>query len=135
MRTSIAVLCCLALTPSSVAAQEPRLTTTAIYRPAPEHGPLRKASLRKDARVVAAGTDRQAQPQAKADKPWIERHPVWTGAMIGFGIGVGLTYASSAGDRDEFIHVISPGSAAMFWGGVTAGVGALAGWGIGRNRD
>lgn len=30
---------------------------------------------------------------------------------------------------------MSPGAGALFWGGVTAGVGALAGWGIGRNRD
>ena len=63
----------------------------------------------------------------------MERHPVWAGALVGFGAGVALTYAGD--DDEEFLKVISTGGAALVWGGVSAGVGALAGWGIGRNRD
>jgi hypothetical protein len=69
------------------------------------------------------------------DRPWVERHPVWTGAIAGFGAGFLLTYAVTNDDDDELIKVISPGAAALFWGGVSAGVGALTGWAIGRNRN
>jgi hypothetical protein len=65
----------------------------------------------------------------------MERHPVWAGALVGFGAGVALTYAVAGDDDEEFLKVISTGGAALVWGGVSAGVGALAGWGIGRNRD
>jgi hypothetical protein len=65
----------------------------------------------------------------------MERHPVITGALAGFGAGVAITYAVAGDDKKEFLSPISTGSAALFWGGVCAGVGALAGWGFGRNRD
>jgi hypothetical protein len=68
---------------------------------------------------------------------WMERHPVWTGAIIGFSAGFLLTYAVAASDdhRDELFTPVGPGGPALVWGGLTAGVGALAGWGIGRSRD
>jgi len=65
----------------------------------------------------------------------MERHPVWTGAMVGFGAGFLVVYASTYNDRPEFIQIMTPASGATIWGGFSAGVGALVGWGIGRNRD
>ena len=65
----------------------------------------------------------------------MERHSVWTGALVGFGTGVLITYAAARNQDDELLQVISPGAAATFWGGVSAGIGALVGWGIGCNRD
>lgn len=67
----------------------------------------------------------------------MEKHPVWTGAMVGFSAGFLLTYAVAASDhhQNEVFTPVGPGGPALVWGGVTAGIGALAGWGIGRNRD
>jgi hypothetical protein len=64
----------------------------------------------------------------------MERHPVLTGIVVGFGLGAGLTYAAARDDGKQSFTPISTGSAALFWGSVGAGVGALAGWGFGRNR-
>ena len=65
----------------------------------------------------------------------MERHPVLAGALVGFGTGVVITYAITHDDDAELLRVISPVAGTLFWGGVSAGVGALAGWGIGRNRE
>jgi hypothetical protein len=67
----------------------------------------------------------------------MERHPVWTGAAVGFSAGFLLTYAAAANDNhpNQIFRPVSPGGPALVWGGVGAGIGALAGWGIGRNRD
>ena len=97
-------------------------------------GPLRRAASNQS-RFSAPRLARNlgnVRDDASGKRPWIERHPVITGALVGFGIGVGLTYAT-APDKDEvFLTPISAGSAALVWGGVTAGLGALAGWGISR---
>jgi hypothetical protein len=66
---------------------------------------------------------------------WLERHPALAGALIGFGVGFGLTYAASDGDDDRTMNVIDPFGPALVWGGASAGAGALIGWGIGRNRN
>ena len=99
-------------------------------------GPLRRAastrapfSMPRAARAVGTRWDDAGK------RPWMERHPVVTGALLGFGIGVGLVYLSAQDDREEFLTPISAGNAALFWGGVSAGVGALMGWGIGRARE
>jgi hypothetical protein len=62
---------------------------------------------------------------------------VWAGAIIGFSAGFLLTYAVAASEdhSHEFFKGIDPGVPALVWGGTAAGIGALAGWGIGRNRD
>jgi hypothetical protein len=84
--------------------------------------------------VRLATTRGTNQDDARARRPWMERHPVLTGMIVGFGAGVGLTYLAAADQREEFLTPISTGSVALFWGGVGAGVGTLAGWGFGRNR-
>jgi hypothetical protein len=140
-----ALTCCLSLVPVSVVAGEgrleirPALVTTAVVNRAPEPGPIQRALLSAHTRAIlrAEKTNavRQVPDSGRRSGNWMERHPVWTGALVGFGTGVGLTYVAALGDREELLTVMSPGSAAVFWGGVSAGVGALAGWGIGRHRD
>ena len=97
-------------------------------------GPLRRASsirapfsIQRATRAAGTRSD-----DAGAKRPWVERHPVYTGALAGFGMGVGLVYLSAEDDRKELFTPISTGAAALFWGGISAGVGALAGWGVGR---
>ena len=144
MRRIAALTCCVALVvqPAAVAAaddtrssQKP-LTVSATSATS-QAGPIRKASLAAGTRLAVTATWNRYPEQSvdRDDRPWVERHPVWTGAMVGFGAGFALTYAATHDDRDEFITVMSPGAAGVFWGGVCAGVGALAGWAIGRNRD
>ena len=135
-----ALSCCLSLVQGSVvSAQDIIEKRSAVVHAAPQDGPLRRASLSKDSyamlRAAARPTVRPIQEGCRDSRSWMERHPVLTGALLGFGVGVLLTYAVSHDDDDELLTVISPGAAATFWGGVSAGVGALAGWGVGRNRD
>ena len=140
----IAVLCCVSLVQASLATagETPRVSSTeatsAIHNPSPDA--LRKASLdRNPERLFRADSRSSSRPSAdnQDNRNWMERHPVWTGAMIGFSAGFLLTYAVAANDhhQNEVFTPVGPGGPALVWGGVTAGIGALAGWGIGRNRD
>jgi hypothetical protein len=134
--------CCLVVVPVSIAAADnnttkrPTSPTLANVNAALQPGPVRKASLDRDAMMtfVAETTATRPLQDTEADKSWVERHPVWTGALVGFGVGFGVTYlATDDSDEGELLKVMSPSAAGIFWGGVCAGVGALAGWGIGRN--
>jgi hypothetical protein len=49
--------------------------------------------------------------------------------MAGFGVGFLLPF--TAGNHG----IISPAAAGLVWGGLGAGLGALAGWGISREDD
>jgi len=142
IRRVAALTCCVALVApcAALAADDPLATqrplTAPTASPASPAGPILRASLNAGTRLAAeAAANRHAAQRDPDDRSWVERHPVWTGAMVGFGVGFGLTYLATHDDRDEFIKVMSTGAAGMFWGGVSAGVGALAGWGIGRNHD
>ena len=142
-----ALVCCLSLAQSSVVAAEDLMTNAQagvaarLAKAATHDGPLRRASLDSGSTLTiprdqVKWTARTSQDNGQARKRnWMERHPVIAGALIGFGTGVAITYLVAMKDKDEVLKVISPGAAATFWGGVSAGVGALAGWGIGRNRD
>jgi hypothetical protein len=137
-----AMVCGLSIIHGSVcSAQSPAPGDGPNARPVPVidkvdkyDGPLRRASsIRAPFSTPRAGRATvKMWDDASGKRPWVERHPVLTGAFIGFVIGVGLTYAAAKDDRKEFLTPVSTGSAAIFWGGVSAGVGALAGWGIGR---
>jgi hypothetical protein len=146
MTRRVALLsCCLSLVQGSVVAAEdgiatrPALLAQALVDAAPQVGPLRRQSLITDASaILRAEAMRSGPPRQDCVRDrgnWMERHPVWAGAVVGFGAGVALTYAVAQDNGDELFKNISTGSAALFWGGVSSGVGALAGWGIGRNRD
>ena len=96
-----------------------------------EDGPLLRASLKPNIpRPSRAEARQDAQAAKRDDRSWVERHPVWTGAIAGFGATAALIYMTT--DPGGI-----PGreAAVLVWGGVAAGVGALAGWGIGRSRD
>jgi hypothetical protein len=135
-----ALVCCLTVVSSSLVTAQTvvnerrtifdRRAATDAY-----DGPLRRASLTQPPAALRADA---VSARSKASDPqgsWMERHPVIAGALVGFGIGVGFTYLAAGDDREEVFTPISTGAAALFWGGVSAGVGALAGWGVGRNRE
>jgi hypothetical protein len=104
---------------------------------------LRKASFDKDPeRLFRAETRSSSRSLADDDNQdngnWMERHPVWAGALIGFGTGFALTYALGATEKKDpnaIFKGMDPFGPALVFGGVAAGIGALAGWGIGRDRD
>jgi hypothetical protein len=111
----------------------PALAETSDRKPEPvrKDGPLLKASLNPNLTAPSRAEARKTAPAAKQDdRSWVERHPVWTGAIAGFATGFSLTFLMT----DEG-GIPGPGGPALVWGGVGAGIGALMGWGIGRNRD
>jgi hypothetical protein len=136
-----ALSCCLSFVQFSgdageSAAKQPTAIAMAVDNAAPHTGPIRTASLNietlKSLRTESGWANQEAN---RGDRSWMERHPVWTGAMIGFGAGFLITYAVTQDNDDELIKIMSPAAGGLIWGSVSAGVGALAGWGIGRNRD
>lgn len=145
MTTPVALLsCCLLLGHGSVAAaqdllEKPAPPAIAAAETAPRVGPLGRTSLVGYAHEmlrVDRARDVQLQDCARDNGTWMERHPVWAGALVGFGTGALLTYAVTHDNNEgELFKVMSPGAGAVIWGSVSAGVGALAGWGIGRNRE
>ena len=110
---------------------------------AADPGPLLKASLAKHperllrAEARATGRPNAGQNDDQNTGNWMERHPVWTGAIVGFSAGFLLTYAVAASEdhSHQLFTPVDPGGPALVWGGIVGGVGALAGWGIGRSRD
>jgi len=147
MKQRIATLCCLMVIQSSIvsageagntAPQQP----VSVTQRESKMGPLRRASLSRTTWTLRSETasrghqDQDAAPAADT-RSWVERHPVWTGAMVGFAAGVTITYMATEGGHkpDQLLDLsgLRDGAAIVF-GGVTAGIGALAGWGIGRNQ-
>jgi hypothetical protein len=128
----VAVIVCVAVGHASVAsAAGPEAAVTVPARPV--DGPLLKASQdgsRLNLRDERGVTESRSQTSNRDDRPWVQRHPVWTGALIGFGAGFGLTFLAS--DNNS---IVGPTGPALVWGGLGAGIGALAGWGISRNDD
>lgn len=106
-----------------------------LSRPGP--GSVEQASLRPDVSVIRAVEARAAGRFRThgGDRSWVERHPVWTGVFVGFAAGFLLTYAVSHEDENALLTPVDSGGPALVWGGLGAGLGALAGWGIGRHTD
>jgi hypothetical protein len=97
-------------------------------------GPLRRASL-SGARMPVPAPVRSKSADDRPSGSWMERHPALSGALLGFGLAFGLTYAVTAGDDDNaLLSPVDSGGPALVYGGIGAGLGALAGWGISRNR-
>ena len=67
----------------------------------------------------------QAPPEES--KHWMERHPVWSGLIVGAGTG----YAVGALSCRKGCFPIGPGAAGMLGSWFSAGFGALIGWGVG----
>jgi hypothetical protein len=135
----VGVIVCVAIGHASVASAADPATkgaegrSTLTVRARPVDGPLLKASQdgsRLNLRDERGVTESRTQTSNRSDRPWVERHPVWTGALIGFGAGFGLTFLAS--DNNS---IVGPTGPALVWGGLGAGIGALAGWGISRNDD
>jgi hypothetical protein len=142
----VALSCCLALVQGSVVAAQdspasrPASLTLAAVDAVPQPGPIHRASLGKNSdtllNVEARWASRPVQDESGSNESWVERHPVWTGAILGFAAGFVLTYAATHDNNEnELFKVMDPAGGAFIWGSVCAGIGALAGWGIGRNRD
>ena len=132
----VAMVVCIALGHASVSVAEgPAKAVVSRSTGAREQlseGPLLKASREtsrlnlNDERVAA---ERRAQTTDRDDRPWMQRHPVWTGALIGFAAVYGLTMLTG---EDGIVGRHGP---ALLFGGIGAGVGALAGWGMSRSDD
>jgi hypothetical protein len=148
MKKQIATFCCLMVIQSSVLIAGEPGSTAAPSSLSTTHsesgvGPLRRASLSKTAwtRVSTQTAWNRRQDQAPAADPdtrsWVERHPVWTGAMVGFAVGSVITYAATGSSSNDELFDFSGlrTGAVLLFGGVSAGIGALAGWGIGRSQD
>src|SRR5437773_7162547 len=130
MKERIAALCCVMLVQSSVVTAGEVTTTTSASKPpaaqrATQGGPLLRASLsRENAKRFLLkprwDSGQQPAPDDQDTRPWMERHPVWTGAMVGFAAGFLLTYAAAAGENhhDEVFTPIGPGGPALVFGGV-----------------
>jgi hypothetical protein len=130
MKKHIATFCCLMMIQSSV-----------LIAGETGAGPLRRASLSKTPTTMPSQTAwNRRQDQAPAAAPdtrsWVERHPVWTGAMIGFAAGSVITYAATGTEKKDELFDFSGmrSGAVLVFGGVAAGIGALAGWGVGRSQ-
>ena len=150
MKKHIATFCCLLVIQSSVAiAGETGNTvpqSSATVTPDESSaGPLRRASLSKTPwtlRSEPASNHRQDQDPAASAAPdpdtrsWAARHPVWTGAMVGFAAGSLITYAATGSEKKDELFDFSGlrGAAVLTFGGISAGIGALAGWGVGRSQ-
>jgi hypothetical protein len=145
MTTRVAALCCLSLMHGSVVAAEELVkdrpaAIVAAIGPDASGGPFRSASLSKAIETMLRADAPSAVGRSRSvghgRGTWMERHPVWAGALVGFSLGVALTYVVTYDSNDdELFTVMSPAAGALIWGSVSAGVGALAGWGIGRNLD
>jgi len=130
MKVRIAAFCCLLVLQSSVVSAGPPSNM----------GPLRRAScdkttwtMRSDSRAISHQDD--AAPAAADTRSWAARHPVWTGALVGFAAGFLITYAIPDSHKsNELFDMNYRADAALVFGGISAGVGALAGWGIGRSQ-
>ena len=143
MRAIVAMFCCVVLSGSSVVSAQERRESTLELRATRSTSTARDGVLRRA--LVDVGSSRHAMatldPARSVDSEcrgnWAQRHPVWTGALVGYAVAFTALYAAFADDddRDALLTPIGPGAPAMVFGGIGAGVGALAGWGVGRNRD
>lgn len=96
----------------------------------PTSGSLMQAATREAARLALlprAGAPSQPQPPPEDTRGWVERHPVWSGAIGGAGVGAVWGVASCSGS----CFPIGRGGAAIFGASWGAGIGALIGLAIG----
>lgn len=110
-RTFAAFVMCVMTTPAIAFAQNPFAEES-----------IRNVVNRDAARLSVLAVQ-AAQPQQPHERRWPGRHPVMFGALLGFGIGVGVELAVIPGASGG-----EPHSAYLpMFGGVGAGIGALTG--------
>ena len=136
MRTLIAALLAgLMSWPSVVFAAEPKPSSPSgvIDREKTlDQRAVELATMREVIAVASRDALRQtaAQQTPVETKPWMERHPVWFGLIVGASVGAAWGAASCS----DGCFPIGAGGAAMvgsWWG---AGAGTLIGWGVGRAK-
>lgn len=131
----VALVCCLALVKSTPAIAQERphvhLVVTNVHMSTPTDGLIRSALLAAS-RTPLRAQESVAQPNGHHERNWMQRHPVLTWALVGFGAGFGLSYAATTDNPDS--GSVSPSARALLYGGAGAGVGALISWGIERSR-
>lgn len=108
-RTFAAFVMCVMTTPAIAFAQNPFAEES-----------IRNVVDRDAARLSVLAAPAAQQPR---ERSWPGRHPVMFGALLGFGIGVGVELAVIPGASGG-----EPHSAYLpMFGGVGAGIGALTG--------
>jgi hypothetical protein len=112
------------------------LLIVALATPAFAQGP---STLLRDAAHHAALTESLTPHAQTPHRSWVARHPMWTGAFMGAAFGAAWGAASCAFPTDEFgsceTYSDQAGARALggiYLGGVSAGLGALAGFVIGK---
>src|SRR5262245_30784298 len=109
-----ALSCCMSLLFGSVVSAQDapsRMLTATRASSLPAPGPIRKAIDRQHISAMRAAETQQADASANQSRGnWMERHPVWAGTIVGFGVGFGLTYAAAGRcSASDFICPVSPG--------------------------
>ena len=91
--------------------------------------PLMQAAVREVARLKSPRANAASPAQTARDdnRGWVERHPVWTGAIAGAGAGAVIGAASCS----KSCFPIGKSGAAIVGAGSGAGIGVLIGWAIG----
>ena len=89
-------------------------------------------TLREEIRIASRDGSLQtaAQQSPPENKSWMKRHPVWSGLIVGAGVGAAVGAVSCSGG----CYLIGAGGAAIVGSCYGAGAGALIGWGVGRAK-
>jgi hypothetical protein len=135
LRKSIAAILAGLLSCSSVVAAEPALllpSAVGVPERTPAQRPLDLETLREEIRIASrdGSLPTVAQQSPSENKSWMKRHPVWSGLIIGAGVGAVVGAVSCSGG----CYLIGAGGAAMVGSWYGAGAGALIGWGVGRAK-
>jgi hypothetical protein len=129
-RWVVAVVCCLLVGQSTLyGAQDPDRYGAG----APSRTLLQSALSTASKTPLRAEAAPVVRVSSSQDGNWLQKHPIMAGALIGFGAGFGLAFA--AAENNQHSTSLSPGVSALLYGGASAGVGALIGWGVERNRN
>lgn len=78
--------------------------------------PLARSVAREAARLATA--DSEQTPRPHADEPWVVRHPVLTGALIGTATGAVLSRTDTVGGFNHDPKVALLGTGIGAWGGL-----------------
>jgi hypothetical protein len=135
-RWIVALVCCLALTESTLYGaqhQEMSAIPADAVEVTAQRPLLRSALLQASQAPLRSEASSLVQASGGDERNWIQRHPVLTGALMGFGAGFTLAFA--AAENNQHTTSMSPAASALLYGSASGAVGALIGWGVERSRD